>query len=44
MEADILIYLCSEAEARIAHKALKLRQKDLSSLIVEALRKNADGM
>jgi len=44
MEADILLYLSSEVEARVAQKALKLRQNDLSLLIVEALRKNADGM
>jgi hypothetical protein len=44
MDTDIIIYLRSEVQARIAHNFLKLRQKDLSLQIVEALRKNADGM
>jgi hypothetical protein len=44
MEADIHIYLRLEVEARMAQKSLKLRRKDLGLQIVEALRKNADGM
>lgn len=44
MEEDIQIYLASEVQSRIYRKLLKFRQSGLDVLIVEALKKNADGM
>jgi len=44
MQEDIQTYLASEVQSRIAHGSLKFKQKDLDLLIVDALKKNADGM
>jgi len=44
MTGDIKTYLTTEVETRTARGLLKLRQKDLTAQIIEALNKTADGM